>query len=115
MTPRQVENLVAAERIPRGLDEPIGEESGSSLGDVLADPRAEDAYERIPTRVETGAIESLLDRLDERERLIMRARYGLDGREQTLRELAAALGISAERVRQLEGRAMEKLREAALT
>jgi DNA-directed RNA polymerase sigma subunit (sigma70/sigma32) len=46
--------------------------------------------------------------------MIMRARYGLDGPERTLRELAQALGVSAERVRQIEGRALDKLREAVL-
>jgi DNA-directed RNA polymerase sigma subunit (sigma70/sigma32) len=50
--------------------------------------------------------------LDERERMIMRARFGLDGPERTLRELALVLGVSAERVRQIEGRALDKLREA---
>jgi RNA polymerase sigma factor (sigma-70 family) len=112
MTRRQVEHLVAAERIPRGIDEPIGERSGGSFGELLPDPRAEDAYERIPNHVVTAALEGLLARLDRRERLIVRARYGLDGRERTLRELAGALGVSAERVRQIEWRALEKLREA---
>jgi RNA polymerase primary sigma factor len=115
MTRRQVENLVATERVPRGLDEPVGgEQSGGTVGDRLADPQAEDAYERIPTRVETGAVDGLLERLDGRERAIVRGRYGFDGRKRTLRELGTALGVSAERVRQIEGRALDKLREEAL-
>ena len=115
LTRPQVENLIAAARTPRALDEPIGgEESGSTFGELLADPRAEDAYERVPTLAEIGALEPLLELLDDRERMIVRARFGLDGPEQTLREIALGLGVSAERVRQIEGRAREKLREAAL-
>jgi RNA polymerase primary sigma factor len=110
---RQIEQLVAASRMPRALDEPVGgEESGSTVGDFVSDPRAEDAFERVPTRAQAGELERLLERLDERERTIMRARYGLDGPKRTLRELALVLGVSAERVRQIEGRALDKLREA---
>jgi DNA-directed RNA polymerase sigma subunit (sigma70/sigma32) len=115
LTRPQIEHLIAAARTPRALDEPIGgEESGSTFGDLLSDPRAEDAYERVPTHAQIGSLEPLLQRLDGRERMIMRARYGLDGPERTLRELAQALGVSAERVRQIEGRALDKLREAVL-
>ena len=109
----QVENLVAAGRVPRALDEPIGDDqAGSTFGDLLCDPSAEDAYERVPTHAEINAVEPLLQRLDDRERRIVRARYGLDGRERTLRELAQQLGVSAERVRQIQGQALDKLREA---
>jgi RNA polymerase primary sigma factor len=115
MSRAQVENLVAAGRLARGLDEPLaGEEQGASLGDLLPDPRAEDAYERVPLHAATGAVNDLLDVLDGREQMIMRGRYGLDGPEQTLRELANTLGLSAERVRQIEQGALDKLREATL-
>jgi DNA-directed RNA polymerase sigma subunit (sigma70/sigma32) len=115
LTRPQVERLVAAARTPRALDEPIGgEESDSTFGDLLCDPRAEDAYDRVPTHAEIGSVEPLLEQLDERERKIVRARYGLDGPERTLRELAQLLGVSAERVRQIEARALDKLRELVL-
>jgi RNA polymerase sigma factor (sigma-70 family) len=115
LTRCQIEHLIAAARTPRALDEPIGgEESGSTFGDLLSDPRAEDAYERVPTRAQIGELGPLLERLDGRERTILRGRFGLDGPERTLRELALALGVSAERVRQIEARALDKLREAAL-
>jgi len=116
LTHRQVEQLVSASRTPRALNEPIGgEESASTFGDLLSDPAAEDAYERVPLHAQIGAVRPLLDRLDARERMIVCARYGIDGPERTLRELAAALGVSAERVRQIESRALVKLREAALS
>ena len=114
LTRPQIEHLVAAARTPRALDEPLGgEESGSTFGDLVCDPRAEDAYERVPARAQICELESMLDRLDGRERMIVRARYGLDGPERTLRQLALSLGVSAERVRQIERRALDKLREAA--
>src|SRR4051794_10629254 len=63
LTRPQVERLFAAARTPRTLDEPIGgEESGSTFGDLLSDPHAEDAYDRVPTHAEIGSIEPLLRR-----------------------------------------------------
>jgi RNA polymerase sigma factor (sigma-70 family) len=110
-----VEHLIAAERRPRGLEEQIGDgESAATFGDMLVDPRAEDAYDRVPPRVETRELSCLLRDLSDRERAIVRARYGLDGPERTLRDLAGGLGVSPERVRQIEQGALDKLR-AGLT
>jgi RNA polymerase sigma factor (sigma-70 family) len=58
-------------------------------------------------------VRALLGSLNDRERMILRARYGLDGPEQSLRDVAERLGVSAERVRQIEQRALGKLRAAA--
>jgi RNA polymerase sigma factor (sigma-70 family) len=110
--PSQVEHLIVAERTPRTLDEPLRDEdgSGATLGDLLPDPHAEDAYERVPHRLAVEALPTLMAVLDDRERRIVLARYGLDGPERTLRDIAKELGVSAERVRQLEQRALDKLR-----
>ena len=115
MRREQVETLIAADRKPRGLEEPVhgDDDSASTFGDLLADPRAEDAYERVPRRLAAQGLDGLLAVLTDRERRVLRARYGLDGPEQTLRELAERLGISAERVRQIEQEALGKLRVAA--
>jgi DNA-directed RNA polymerase specialized sigma24 family protein len=67
-----------------------------------------------PTRAEIGNLGPLLERLDSRERMIVRGRFGLDGQQRTLRQLARSLGVSAERVRQLQQRALDKMREATL-
>jgi RNA polymerase sigma factor (sigma-70 family) len=114
LTLEQVENLVAVDRPPRALEESIGDNDSDALfGDLLADPEAEAAYERVDRRMEIDELRDLPRSLCDRERTVVRARFGLDGHEQTLREVAGTLRLSAERVRQIEERALEKLREAA--
>jgi RNA polymerase primary sigma factor len=111
----QVERLTAVERLPRSVDERVGDEGlDTTVGDMLADPTAEDEYERVERRLDTETLRDLSGELGERERVIVRARYGLDGDERTLRELAGTLQLSAERVRQIEERALEKLGAAQL-
>jgi RNA polymerase sigma factor (sigma-70 family) len=112
----QVEDLIAIERAPRRLDErPSGDgDPPASLGEGLADPQAEDAFERVDDLIEGQHMRDLSDDLDERERDIVFSHYGIGSPERTLREIASGLQISVERVRQLEERAFDKLREAAL-
>lgn len=113
----QVARLIAARRNARALEEPaLGDDgSASTLRELLADPRGEDAFERVLRRLAAAHLPALLDRLNERERKIIRARYGLDGREHTLREIAEELGVSSERVRQIEEASMRKLYEAVVS
>jgi RNA polymerase primary sigma factor len=112
----QVEDLVAIERSPRGLDEPTGEgDPPPTLNEGLADPRAADAFERVDDLIDGEHMRDLSGDLPERERIIVCAHYGIGSRQLTLREIARGLEISVERVRQLEERAFGKLREAALT
>jgi RNA polymerase sigma factor (sigma-70 family) len=110
----QVINLISSDQQPRALEEPVPGEDGflGTFGELLADPLAEDEYERALSEIEIAQLRSLLSGLSERERLILRARYGLDGPEQTLGQIAERLGLSAERVRQIEQRALGKLRAA---
>jgi RNA polymerase primary sigma factor len=110
----QVERLIAAERRPRGLEETVGGDAdgGSTFGDLVVDPAAEDAYDSVPSRIQAGQLRPLLDELDEREHWIVNERFGLNGPARTLRELARVLGVSAERVRQVEQVALDKLRAA---
>ena len=111
----QVEDLIAVERPPRRLDERSagGADPAPTFGDALSDPQAEDAYERVDDLIEGEYMRDLSGDLDERERGIVFAHYGIGSRERTLREIAAGLHLSVERVRQLEERAFGKLREAA--
>jgi RNA polymerase primary sigma factor len=106
LTRDQVGSLSAAERRARACD------VTATFGELIADPRAEDAYDLVPLRPAIDQLPRLLTALTERERMIVRARYGLDGGELTLRQLAELLGVSAERVRQIEQGALDKLRDA---
>lgn len=111
-----VDNLLATERPARSLEvsPDAGRDGGvGSFGELLSDPLAEDEYERVVAKVAAGELRGLLSGLSERERHIVSARYGLEDREQSLREIAAGLGLSAARVSQLERRAIGKLRTAA--
>jgi RNA polymerase sigma factor (sigma-70 family) len=114
LSERQVHHLVTAERRPRALDEPVAadDDAGATFGDLLADPRAEEAYEEVPSRVLLEELPRLLGELNDRERAIVLGHFGLDGQERTLRDLGEALGLSAERVRQIESAALDKLRAA---
>jgi RNA polymerase sigma factor (sigma-70 family) len=110
----QVGEMLALERVPRSMEEPIHSAEGEVgvFGELLADPLAADAYEQLLDHSEIEQVRALLGSLNDRERMILRARYGLDGPEQSLRDVGERIGLSAERVRQIEQRALGKLRAA---
>lgn len=115
LTLEQVEGVLAADRPPRSTDEPLEADDGAvgRFGDLLVDPLAQDEYERVLDAIEVQELLSLLSGLSDRERDVLAARYGLAGEEQSLREIGERLGVSAERVRQLERRALGKLEAGA--
>jgi RNA polymerase sigma factor (sigma-70 family) len=115
LTMLQLQRLLVAERQPRGLEEPIDETTrgGATFGDLLCDPYAEEAFEELAMRLGAAEVPRLLGRLSPRERTVVEARYGLRGPERTLRELGQRMGVSAERVRQIEQAALEKMRASA--
>ena len=115
LTLDQVTDLILADQPARALEEQLSgqEREIGTFGDLVVDPLAEDAYERVLEELEIANLRRLLSSLSEREHMVLRARYGLDGPEQTLQQIAAQLGVSGERVRQIEQRALGKLRAAA--
>jgi RNA polymerase sigma factor (sigma-70 family) len=112
----QVGDLVALDRVPRSIEEPVSGPDGAvgTFGELLEDPLAGDAYERLLEDSEIEQVRVLMGTLNGRERMVLRARYGLDGPEQSLRDLGERIGVSGERVRQIEQRALGKLRSAAI-
>jgi RNA polymerase primary sigma factor len=118
--PRErVDSLVATERRGRSLDEPLGgeEDGAATYRDLLADPSSDEPYERVFAAVEHDLLRELTQTLGARERLIVYSHFGFGRPTRTLREIAETLDLSAERVRQIEERALAKLRvglEAAL-
>jgi RNA polymerase primary sigma factor len=109
-TREQVESLLAIERAPRGLDEPLADE-GDTFGDLLADPDAEDPFSRVIDRILIEDVRNLTRELDDRECSVVYAHYGVGCPAQTLREIGGEFGLSVERVRQIEERALDKLRD----
>ena len=111
----QIGDLLAVERPTQSLDEPVAATAGalSRFGELLDDPLASDAYERLLDESELAQVRALMASLSDRERAVLRSRYGLGGPEESLRDVAERLGLSAERVRQIEQRALGKLRAAA--
>jgi RNA polymerase sigma factor (sigma-70 family) len=114
LTPAQLEHLEAAERAPRSLQEPLTDADGAAatVGDTIVDPTAERAYQQVLDAFEIRDVRDLAEELDERERLVIRAHYGLGQDAQTLGEIGAHLGLTAERARQIEAGALSKLRAA---
>ncbi|MEA2357141.1 MAG: polymerase primary sigma factor [Solirubrobacteraceae bacterium] len=116
LSPDEVSRLLEIERMPRSTEAPLLTEDGTVWGlfeEVLADPLADGEYERVLDAMEAQELVGLLSGLSERERMILRARYGLDGEEQTRAQVAERLGISPSRVREIERRALGKLAAAA--
>jgi RNA polymerase sigma factor (sigma-70 family) len=111
----QAEALLTADARSRSLDEPVENTEGElgTLGDLLEDPLSAAAYEDVVDAVAGEQLRALLSRLTEREREVVQARFGFDVQPEKLSEVGERLGVSAERVRQIEERALAKLRHAA--
>lgn len=97
---------------PLSLSEPLREDGDAELGDVVVDRSAESPFEAAATALLPEEIQRLLAPLDEREREILRLRFGLDGvgEQRTLEEVGEHFNLTRERIRQIEARAMSKLR-----
>jgi len=114
LSTRKVLILLGTTQEPISLDMPVGDEGDTSLGSLLYDKTAPDPQEELIDHEMREQIELMLALLDDRERLIMRKRFGFDGNETyVLQQIGEELNISRERVRQIEAQALRKLRNAA--
>jgi RNA polymerase primary sigma factor len=99
-------------RAVTSLDKPIGEEGDSQLGDMLPS-EAPEPSEEVAVSLRDSSLREAVEQLPEREREVVRLRFGIDGEEPTpLREAGRRMGLSPERVRQIESKALKRLAEA---
>jgi RNA polymerase primary sigma factor len=112
LTRAQLDSLLALDRPPRSLEEPVYADEGgtATVGETVADPAAEEQYEHVLDQME---VQTLADQLNDRERAVLWGHYGLGRPPQTLSRIGDRMGLTAERVRQIEVEALRKLREAA--
>jgi RNA polymerase primary sigma factor len=111
MSPLQVAELVRSAAEPLSVSERFGSEDTPELGEIIADPAAEASLEAALAAMAPELVQRLLRSLDDREREILCLRYGLDGHGSRSRAaVGALLGVSGERVRQVEARALARLR-----
>ena len=109
LTERQVSDALRTPTVSASLDEPVGDGT-ASRGDFVRDDRVADPYEEIDARLDWEALTGAVVNLPERERMIIESRLGLGGGNmRTLEELGNELGLTRERVRQLESRALRRL------
>lgn len=113
-TEEDVKNILSYLQSPVSLETPVGDEGENSLGDMVEDKTEATPEEAMNALVQKEEVSELLESLSERERQVIRLRYGLEGgKTHTLEEIGSILNVTRERVRQIEARAMEKLRKNA--
>ncbi|MEK9633506.1 MAG: sigma-70 family RNA polymerase sigma factor [Opitutae bacterium] len=104
--------LKSVSRKPASLDSPLSDDDGSTLGEVVPDEKAANPYERLQSKSLVGDVNRVLAQLEPREADIIRLRFGLEGLEPlTLEEVGEKIGVTRERVRQLQEQALRQLRK----
>jgi RNA polymerase primary sigma factor len=109
----KVAALKSAALRPASLDQPIEDDESFQFGDIVGDEESDNPFETLRDKDMLEEVEELLHLLDDRERMIINSRFGLDGQEpKTLEEVGETLGVTRERIRQLQNVALLKLRGA---
>lgn len=117
IAPKQVDRMVRLSQRPVSLQDPVGwEEDGTTVGDLVEDLNAEDPLDAATLAFLQGYLADVLENLRPREQEILRLRFGLeDGRVWTLGELSKEFRVTKERIRQMERKALSKIRHHRFT
>jgi RNA polymerase primary sigma factor len=111
ITPEKVREIIKVSQDPVSLETPIGEEEDSHLGDFVEDKEAISPSDAASLTMLHNEVEDILDTLTPRERRVLQLRFGLiDGHQRTLEEVGKRFGVTRERIRQIEAKALRKLR-----
>jgi RNA polymerase primary sigma factor len=111
ITAERVAEVRAYGRNTISLEQPVGDENDTELGELLEDPDAISPLDAVSDQLLREQVERVLDSLDGREQRVIRLRFGLDdGRSRTLEEVGHEFGLTRERIRQIESHALRKLR-----
>jgi RNA polymerase primary sigma factor len=111
LTAEKVREILKIAQEPVSLETPIGEEDDSHLGDFIEDSEAQSPSDHAAYELLKEQLEDVLDTLTDREENVLRLRFGLDdGRTRTLEEVGKVFGVTRERIRQIEAKALRKLR-----
>ncbi|WP_234343371.1 RNA polymerase sigma factor [Streptomyces sp. WM6372] len=114
LTPERVLEVLRLAQEPVSLHAPVGEEDDVALGDLIEDGDAASPMESAAFFLLREHLEAVLSTLGERERKVVQLRYGLaDGRPRTLEEIGRIFGVTRERIRQIESKTLNKLRDHA--
>lgn len=112
--PEKISELMEISRRPVSLEEPTNDEQDAEIGDFIEDDKSPSPPQIVADQLLREQVNELMDRLPEREAYILKLRYGLqDGRVHTLEEVGQEIGVTRERVRQLEAQALNRLRHSS--
>ena len=111
LNPRRIQQYRDASRTPISLDAPIGRDEPQRISEVVADPHAAAPFDRLVHENDSQLVQQVLATLTPRENKILAMRFGLDdGKAKTLEEIGARLGVTRERIRQIQEEALQKMR-----
>jgi len=112
---REIREVIRTAGDPTSLEIPVGAEEDVALGELLEDKEAPKPEETVLSKTLKDELEGVLRTLSPRERQVLQLRFGLqDGRSRTLEEVGRVLGVTRERIRQIEGKALKELRRSGL-
>ncbi len=116
ITPDRVREIMKISQQPISLETPLGEDEDSHIGDFIEDSKVESPLDAVSFKLLQSQLRVFLDILSDRDRRIIQSRFGLqDGHPRTLEEVGREFGITRERIRQVESKALDKLRNTSMS